>query len=104
MKSAILLLSLLPGHKIGHPTGRIAGRCSFEDNTQAATVFIEGLHIVGQCLPISAVPFILCRMGEEITVQLADMIFVERDGVEGCENSLHYRSIACDLLLVAAGK
>ncbi len=104
VKRAILLLSLLPGHQFRHSARRIERGGCREDDAQASSILVEGFDVVGKGFPVSPMSFIFDRVREQIPMQLADVVFVKRDCVEGREDRLHHLGIAGNLLFVSAGE
>ena len=49
-------------------------------------------------------PLILDRVGQQVAMELADMVLGQRNCVKGVEDRLHHLGIAGDLLLIARGE
>ena len=73
-------------------------------DAEASAIFIESFYIVGKRLPASPVPLILGRVSEQVSMKLADVIFIKWDCVESREDRLHHFGIACDFLLITCGE
>jgi hypothetical protein len=87
-----------------HPAGRFKGRGGLKYHALALAVRSEGLDVVGYLLVLSAMVLILGTVFEQHAVQLLDVIFSGGDDYIALENHVHCIGIACNFLLVAAGK
>ena len=72
-------LGICPVHKLLHEPWRIKGRGGFKDNAYLLPVSVKSGHTVGSIFILAPVALVFVTVSEQIPVQLADMIFCQRD-------------------------
>src|SRR5258708_19697674 len=87
-----------------HQARRIEGTRGQKYDANAFSLRIERHDVVVELLVFTAVPFVLRRITQKITVNLLDMVFGERQHRPRCEDRFHYSGIACYFLLISCIK
>ncbi len=68
------------------------------------TLFIKRGHAVFMRFVLPTVTLILAAVGQQIPMNLHDVVLVERDVLPGAKQQLHHLGITGHLLLVARGE
>ena len=93
-----------PFDKLVHAPRRVEWRCRFENDADLFAVSIKRADMVVERLVCAAVALVLCAEGQEVAVQLQNMVFRQVDCVEMREYGLHDLRISGDFLFVARGE
>src|SRR5215471_6867704 len=91
-----------PIDELFHPTWRFEWRSGFKHNAQTLAIRTKSLDMVRHFLVVTAMLLILAAVFEKNTVELLDVVFGDRYGLETLENHVHRIGVAGDLLLIAA--
>src|SRR5215469_1814242 len=85
-----------------HPTWRFEWRGGIKYNAQTFAIGTKSLDMVRHFLVVPAMLLILAAVFEKNSMQLLDVVFCDRYGLETLENHIHCIGIAGHFLLVAA--
>ena len=77
------------------------GRAAAEAHREELEEVIKGADMVRGCLVTATVALVFCAVGEQVAVQLPDMVFGERDVLPVLENGFHRVGVTGHFLLVA---
>src|SRR5215469_4146915 len=91
-----------PINEFLHPAWRLEWRRRFEHDAQTFAIRAKGFYMVRHFFVVSAMLLILAAVFEKNAVELLDVVFGDRYGLETLENHVHRIGIAGDLLLIAA--
>ena len=87
-----------------HPPWCFEWRGRFKHNAQTLAIWTKGLDMVRNFLVVTSMLLILAAVFEKNSLELLDVVFRDRDGLETLENHIHRIGVAGDFLLVAAGE
>src|SRR5271166_5574818 len=104
MKPFLLQRLREPGDELRHALRRVDWSRGLKDDADLLAVLIERNDAVRGGLVAAAVPHILLAVGEEVAMQLFDMVLGDSDVFQRPEHKLHRLRISGDLLLVAGGE
>lgn len=83
---------------------RFEWRGCFEDHADVLAVRVERTDMVEERFICAAMALIRVAEGQQVAVQLGDVVFGQVDGIDVREQQFHDLRVACDFLLVAGGK
>lgn len=89
------------GDELSHEAGGGEGGGGLEGDADFAAVLIEGGDAIGGGLVLVAMVGVFLAVGEEVAVELLDVVFGEREVGPGLEDQLHPFGVTGDLLLIA---
>jgi hypothetical protein len=85
-----------------HGKGRLKRRCRFKDDAELVSFCVERGHMIVERLVVAAMPLVFARKLEQRPMKLADVIFRDRDVLEGLEHRVHRSRVARDFFFIPA--
>jgi len=93
-----------PVNQFMHQPWRVKRRCRLKNGCYLTPLFIKLGHAVFMRFVLPTVPLILAAIGQQIPMNLQDVVFVERNVLPGAKQQLHHLRITRHLLLVTRGE